>query len=72
MSSAAINICFASYQVFIVMRVLAIYSFQVVDLKEQYLCIKFCIQVKKVALESCEILKTAVSSNALGRTHAFE
>jgi hypothetical protein len=38
------------------------------DLKEHYICIKFGLELRKTASEMHEVLRTACSDNATGRT----
>jgi hypothetical protein len=38
------------------------------DLKEQRICVKLCFKLGKTASETHEMLKTAFSDNAMGRT----
>jgi hypothetical protein len=75
-SFAAITVCVASQRVFIVVRVKCDPRFSVINemagLKEQRICVKFCIKLGKTASETHEVLKTAFGDNAMGRTQTFE
>jgi hypothetical protein len=73
---AAITLCVASQQVFIVVRVKCDPRFSVIsemaDLKEQRICVKFCFKLEKTASETHEMLKTASGDSAMGRTQTFK
>jgi hypothetical protein len=45
---------------------------EMADLKEQRICVKFCFILGKTASETHEMLKTAFSDNARGRTQTTE
>jgi hypothetical protein len=74
-SFAAIPLCVASQRVFIVVRVKCDPQFTVVsemaDLKEQRICVKFCLRLGKTPSETHEMLKTAFGDNAIGRTQTL-
>jgi hypothetical protein len=73
---ATITFCVASQQVFIVVCVKCELQFSVIsemgDLKEQHIYMKFCFKLEKTISEMQEMLKTAFSDNAIGRTQTFE
>jgi hypothetical protein len=70
-SFATITLCVASQRVFIVVRVKCDPRFsvisEVVDLKEQRICVKFCFK-PGTASDTHEMLKTAFGGNAMERT----
>jgi hypothetical protein len=45
---------------------------EMVDLKEQSICVKFCFRLGKTASETHEMLKTAFGDSAMGRTQSLE
>jgi hypothetical protein len=71
-SFAAIILCVAPQRVFIVERVKCDPRFSVisemVELKEQCICVKFCLKLEKTSSETHEMLKRAFGDNAMGRT----
>ena len=42
------------------------------DVKEQWICIKFCFKLGKMASETHRMLKEAFGDNALGRMLSYE
>jgi hypothetical protein len=42
------------------------------DVKEQWICIKFCFKLGKMAVETHEVLKEAFGDNALGQTQTYK
>jgi hypothetical protein len=42
------------------------------DVKEQRICIKFCLKLGKTASETHRMLKEAFGDNALGQTQTYE
>jgi hypothetical protein len=42
------------------------------DVKEQRICIKFCIKFSKTAAETHQMLKEAFGDHALGQTQTYE
>jgi hypothetical protein len=73
---AAIILCAVSQRVFIIVRVKLDPRFSVISemvgLKEQRICVKFCFKLGKTASEINEMLKTVFGDNAMGRTQTFE
>jgi hypothetical protein len=49
----------------------AIRNFLNANLKE-HICVKFCFKLRKTASQTHDMLKTAFSDNAMGRTQTFE
>ena len=46
--------------------------FQMADVIEQRICIKFCFKLNKTAAETHRMLKEAFGENALSKTRTFE
>jgi hypothetical protein len=73
---AALTLCVAYQRVFIFVWVKCDQRFSVIsemaDLKEQRICMKFCFKLGKTASETHEMLNTAFSDNAMGKTQTFE
>jgi hypothetical protein len=42
------------------------------DVKEQWFCIKFCLKLSKMALETHTMLKEAFDGNALGQMQTYK
>jgi hypothetical protein len=42
------------------------------DLKEQRICVKFCVKLGKTALEKVEMLKPTFGDNAMAKTKTFQ
>jgi hypothetical protein len=47
-------------------------DFQMDELKDHEICIKFGLELRKTSSEMREMLRTAFSDNVVGRTQAFE
>jgi hypothetical protein len=42
------------------------------DVKEQWICIKFCLKLSKTASETHRMLKEAFGENVLGQTQTYK
>jgi len=42
------------------------------DVKEQWICIKFCFKLSKMALETHRMLKEVFGDNSLGQTQMYK
>jgi hypothetical protein len=68
LSFAAITLSIASLWCLLLCVLSSSHDFLMADLKQQPVCVKFCFELSKTALEMHEILKTAFVYSAMERT----